>query len=1524
MRLALKVIGGLVVTVIVLTIAAMFVVTDTHWGHEQIRTRVVAALNNVAHGKVSIATVDGNLLHGITLSGVSITDSAGAPLITADSVQAGYAIRPFISRKIELSDIRFVRPAIVLDKSPNGSWNYERIFPVNKSGPKSDTTGIQFGDWLVFHNLSIAQGHLIVRLPWHAADSLKGRMRDSAIKAALDTATRLIVVQVPGGYQQIQEYRAINAHLPLARIAQPGFKTRLFTVDTASMTALAFAPPPAEVRQLIGRFETNSDSVWFDVAKLALPASTATLAGRYSINSGDLALHALTKQLALSDVRFLYPALPTDGTAALDLALNWVGKAQSYVVHDLDLKTGKASATGDIGITLGDTLKLHDTNVKFAGIDTKLIQQLVPGLQVPRRGVLSGRAKIDGALAAMKIDGDVTFIDSKTGLNRVLAVGEVGTSKGVVRTRDLHVTLSPVQTALGEMAMKAFPLRGTITGSTILNGATNTKLVASQLVLTHLENGERSHFTGNAAVGLGDSLPYLHLDVIADSLSLITAGKFAPSAGIRGNVAGPILLDGTTRNLAIKSSLHSSDGGLISANGKMDVASKDIGYDLTLITKLFNANLIAEKAPRTSLSAMLVARGRGFVPETMQADLDASVSTSTIDTLAVDSSRIRMRIAGGMATIDTFAVNVPGASADVKGTMGMAKTANGTLAYDVQVDSIGKLARYLPFDTSIVKPRPGPVAERLEQLRADSIRIAERLLVARAAGVAPQAKPVVIDTPPSFRRDSLAGSVKARGTVKGNINSFDLVGSAEALSIVALGNTVQKAALKYSWNGAMTDSALANVTANASAISASGFLLDSVAAHLTYAKPGGDARINIYQNTRRDYALNAKYALFPDSQQLTFDTLSFRFDSTRWATSRSGSVLWGKPGIELDSIDLRNNAGGRIFADGRLPTEGPSKLKLQITNFEVGDAMGLLESDLALRGLFSTDVAITGTSTAPVMVGKASLAKATFSGTDIPELQTTFNYGNQRLLAKADATYTGRQVAVADASVPINLATSGVTGSRLLDGESLINVKTDSLPLDLASKFTKAVTEVRGYAMGSAVITGPLSKPKIAGDLAVNDGAMRVTALGVKLLAMNGSVHVNNDSVIVDSISAYSGGRINITGGLGIATPATPSFDLNLIADNAKVLDDTTGRVRLNAQIAVKGPYDAVVVSGNARVREGVLYIPKPDTRVQLNTGDGAVLAVSDTSNGKVEGLVPGQSPLISNLKMDLTLAIDRDTWVRDEKTNVEIYSDGDLRINVDRRRSKFTLDGVVDVDRGEYEFQGKRFQIKRGSAIFVGTEVIDPILQVTGEYDLQDASQQGLKIQINIGGTLLAPRLTLASDAQPPIPQSDLLSYLAFGSQSGSLLQSGGSSVAGGNTGGGLVGTSAALASKQLIGVALGAAVSSAESQAGRSLGADVFNITPASIPPELASGHFGAFSTFLRSTQLEYGKYFTTSTFVGLNLQAINPGFRIEHRLGNNGLSLESTLQPRFFLPEPSLASQNLKKANAFGLFLVRRWKF
>jgi len=230
-----------------------------------------------------------------------------------------------------------------------------------------------------------------------------------------------------------------------------------------------------------------------------------------------------------------------------------------------------------------------------------------------------------------------------------------------------------------------------------------------------------------------------------------------------------------------------------------------------------------------------------------------------------------------------------------------------------------------------------------------------------------------------------------------------------------------------------------------------------------------------------------------------------------------------------------------------------------------------------------------------------------------------------------------------------------------------------------------------------------------------------------------------------------------------------------------------------------------------------------------------------------------------------------------------------------------------------------------------VNTQELDPDLQLTAEYEVAQAGREPLNIQIQIGGTLSAPKVSLDSDAQPPIPQTELLSYLAFGNSTGSLPVIGGSTLTAATPGGGQVGAAANVATKRLAGVALGVMVDQAESNLGRSLGADVLNITPGGeLSPELATQ--SGLQVFLNSTQFEFGKYFNRQLFVGLQTtpvfyrqQPYLPGFRVQYRFARTpGLSLEAVSQPRFFLFEPTLGQPDPQQYSPLGVYLVRQWRF
>ena len=103
------------------------------------------------------------------------------------------------------------------------------------------------------------------------------------------------------------------------------------------------------------------------------------------------------------------------------------------------------------------------------------------------------------------------------------------------------------------------------------------------------------------------------------------------------------------------------------------------------------------------------------------------------------------------------------------------------------------------------------------------------------------------------------------------------------------------------------------------------------------------------------------------------------------------------------------------------------------------------------------------------------------------------------------------------------------------------------------------------------------------------------------------------------------------------------------------------------------------------------------------------------------------------------------------------------------------------------------------------------------------------------------------------------------------------------------------------------------------RGLGADVFNITPADVPTEFGGERV---FDFFQSTRVEAGKYLSPYFFVALQAQKY-PGLRAEYR-APRGWRYEASVAPRYLVRPPTLDVQRVDPTTAFGLFIIREWRF
>jgi translocation and assembly module TamB len=1668
-RIARYVAAGIGV-VILLLLGAVLILTQTDRGREKVRGIVLDRLDSITDGEITVGRVGGNLLRRVDLIGVIIVDERGRPFLRADTVATRFSLLALLRQRIVLTDLLLARPQIVLDKPPGEDWNYVRIFRIEPDTlPAERRPG--WGDWIALNDVRIVDGRLTVRTAWKPPDDLAGPDRERALREALSRETRENVVPVPGGYQNVMDFRELNAELSRVVPAHPDSAGIPIEVARFSGIIEPFHPPAAVVEDLSGKFRLEDDSLHFSAVQAVLPGTRMTAQGVYALHSGELSLQSRGAPMSFVDMRWIYPLLPEEGggDVVLDIEL---GSTTTHIVADqMDLRLGDASIAGRLDLVTGDTLRLGASDLRFARVPVTLIQEYVPSFAPPRPGRLSGRLALRGPPDALRVDGDVTFDDAAGPSSRVVADGELGldgptgfrqlrlefqplqaslvravvreapvrgtiagtvtltgriggvlqldgdmamrdpatgTSRvrarggidmtGPVQLRALRVAFDPLQAELireyvtdlplggtlaGELRLDgppsgtlrvtgavahrhpstgtshiglnggvrlgdelrfsdldlrfeplrarlvqafvpALPLGGTIEGTATLDGAPGTRIIV-QADVRHDDAGHRSHVTGRADISAGSG-GSANVDAMLQPLSLAAAGRFAPGAQLHGAVAGPVRAAGRLDDLRVTAELDVVGGGALRVDGVLDLASAQTGYALDLRLRAFDVAAVTRRAPAaTALSGAASARGRGRHPATMHATFEADLVDSEVDDVTTDVVRVRAAIEHGLAAIDSSVVRIGAAEAILDGSFGLAAGRRGELHYHVTVDSLHAFAAWLPADEGV--PMANDAADPANASDVDDeVRVAGAVLGADSVliGAAADVEPVPTD--------SLAGRLKAAGTLRGAIQQFAVEGTAELEDLVFRGTQVGQGRVEYSLADAATPALDIALDGSFDDVVAAGLAFESLTATGEYrgGRYGeGSFEVAARQDDATELRADATFVLSLERNELRIADAAVRFDTVTWRTAQPGTVNWGDAGIEVRGIELTSNHDGRIYADGQLPGEGSGDLELSVEGLEIAQLTALLQTDVDLTGRLDLDANVTGTVRSPIMRGTATLTASRVDGDTAPDAHITFGYTGRTLSADAELRQDDRVLVVATAQLPIDLGLDGDVTRRLLPGNVVIDVRSDSLPIEAFPVLTEHIEDLTGRVTGDITVRGTWEDAILNGMLDLELESVRVVPVGVRFRDITGRLSLDGSTISVDSIAARSGGPVRVTGELDVSTLTAPVFDLAVETRNALVIDTEDVRLRADANIAVTGPITALEVTGDVHARSGMWRIPELadiGTRNIVNLDEPEMLASLDTAFVAERAVMRRRSPLLENMQVDIAVTIDRDVWLRSTEANVEIYTPsetGPLHVRLNGTGDGFALEGTINTDRGEYEFMSRRFNLTRGALTFTGETEINPLLQVVAEHEVRLPGREAFQIRVVLGGTVQDLTIALESSAQPPIAQTDLLSYLAFGRDASTLLYQQGSALSGeSGSAGALVGNVAGLATQQLAAVAMEAAVSELEMGAMRDLGLDVFRITPADLPAELFTGRY---SDVLRGTEVEAGRYISPRLFVAGQVRAglSRPGIRMEYRTPR-GFQWHASWQGRFLPTEPTLTDTEPRRGGVLGAFLFREWRF
>ena len=304
------------------------------------------------------------------------------------------------------------------------------------------------------------------------------------------------------------------------------------------------------------------------------------------------------------------------------------------------------------------------------------------------------------------------------------------------------------------------PLRGVLTGTATVNGSRPSGW-RGRGDLT-LDDARRALARRSAAAQWDAASKRIVADARLAPLALATVNELVPGARLRGTVTGRVRAEGTTRDLRLAAALRSARVAARSTlRGTLALRGKRTRYDLVAVADALDASAFTARAPSTSLTGTIAARGSGLLAgdgERRGAGRSHELALRHLRRRSVAHAAGRRERAR------------PGGHADragarcARGRRRHAR-ARGGPGRHAAILRRGRLASPCCARGSARATRawsPAPAARRhaaLVAARADSARRADALRIERLALGLPEGVELAPDTLPPLRRDSLAGSL---------------------------------------------------------------------------------------------------------------------------------------------------------------------------------------------------------------------------------------------------------------------------------------------------------------------------------------------------------------------------------------------------------------------------------------------------------------------------------------------------------------------------------------------------------------------------------------------------------------------------------------------------------------------------------------------------------------------------------------------------------------------------------------------
>lgn len=792
------------------------------------------------------------------------------------------------------------------------------------------------------------------------------------------------------------------------------------------------------------------------------------------------------------------------------------------------------------------------------------------------------------------------------------------------------------------------------------------------------------------------------------------------AAEAQGWALGALSMEG-----ALGHSVASVDGRLkgklggANWSGKIVLHDKRPSYDLALTVKDLDIQkaAVGGKPLQGKLNFQGTVKGAGLTVAEMDARTDMRILPSAVGPLEIQQGELNAALSHKKIRIERATLSTTESTLSVNGELGMEAKIAGKLDYRLRV---GNLSPWLA-------------------------------LVGRKG----------------------MGAVDLAGQAQGSLAEVQTQGTARLSAVLVDGTAVKNGNFKFALQRLENRTLpIGTLTAQLGDIDA-GLALRRVDTSVKIVRESPDTiqfDVSALDQHERRHGLTGAVDFAGDAMVVHLSQASLGAPDGSWKLTAPATVSRRYDAFVIDRLAFRNGAR-ELALNGTFGLSGKQDLNLNIQGLPLETLAALMPEPLKMTGMLSAKAQISGTAAAPEVTASVRLTDASFAGQAYGGAVADVGYQNRqaslRLTVQQDATHSLNGAG----TLPLNLSWQDGWRTDFADGMEL-RVQSGGVSLAFLNAFSgKAVENIAGELGLDISARGSVKQPDLRGTFSLRDGKLKAVPLGLEIQTITAAGELDSRNLTLREFSAKAkDGEIRGSGALALKNYDIGAVKLALTARRWPAIETVRHQVKIDGNVDVEGAVSAPKIKGQITVIEGSL---RPDlefleqSKMPTKRDETIVIVKNNGAAGQPqapsqEGKASNDKDFVKAVSVDLQVQASRNLWIRHPDLVAELS--GNIHVTKAPER-EVDLTGRVDVVRGWFAFQGRRFELERGAIQFTGGDKINPALDIVAKYRLPE-----YQVDATISGTVEKPTLTLAS--QPRLEQADILALLIFGKPMNSLSQ--------------------------------------------------------------------------------------------------------------------------------------------------------